>query len=354
MRVKKRNLICVAGMAALLAWTVYTILKGQTPEELARAILGADGRFLVLGAGVMALFLGFEAKATHSILRALGSPQPFRRCYFYSATGFFFSNITPSATGGQPAQVYYMNRDGVSVANGTIDMLLVTIGYHTAILTYGVLALCTGGGLTEQLGGQVGFLLGVGFTVFVVLNVAMILFLFLPNPARRLCRFGIRLAVRARPSLDREKWEEKLDNYISGYRQGAVVIRKTPGLLPKVYLLSLGQLGCSYLIPYLVYLSFGLEGASLWQMFSLQVLCSLSVGYLPLPGAAGAAENVFLRGFRTMFGTALVAPAMILTRTVSCYRVLLATGAVTGVGHLCRHRDRPAREEPAGGEKQAA
>ena len=344
---KKRDLICVAVMVLLLGWTAHTILKGQTPEELGQAILSADWRILLLGIPVMALFIGFEAKSTHSILRALGSPQPFRKCYFYSSVGFFFSNITPSATGGQPAQVYYMNRDGVSVANGTIDMLLVTIGYHTAILAYGVLALLTCGHLTERLGGQVGFLLGVGFTVFVVLNVAMILFLFLPNPARRLCLFCLNLAVRVRPTLNRAGLEEKLDGYISGYRQGAVVIRKTPGLLPKVLLCSLGQLGCTYLVPYLVYLAFGLGEASLWQVFSLQVLCSISVGYLPLPGAAGAAESVFLRGFQAIFGMALVAPAMILSRTVSCYLVLVVTGVVTAVGHLRgRRRLRPDQARP--------
>lgn len=331
---KKRNLIWLAVMAALLGWTAYTILKGQTPGELGAAIASADWRILALGIPVMALYLAFEAKSTHSILRALGSPQPFRKCYFYSCTGFFFSNITPSATGGQPAQVYYMNRDGVSVANGTIDMLLVTIGYHTSIVLYGGVALLTCGGLTEQLGGQVGFLLGVGFAVFIALNIAMILFLFLPNPARRLCRFGIRLAVRVRPSLDRARLEDRLDGYIEGYRQGAVVIRKTPKLLPKVLACSMGQMACTYLVPYLVYLAFGLGQFTLWQVCSLQVLCSIAVGYLPLPGAAGAAENVFLRGFQAIFGMGLVAPAMILSRTVSCYLMLVLTGLMTAVGHI--------------------
>ncbi len=350
---KKRNLIWLAVMAGLLGWTAYTILKGQTPAELADAILSADWRILILGIPVMALYIACEAKSTHSILRALGSPQPFRKCYFYSCTGFFFSNITPSATGGQPAQVYYMNRDGVSVANGTIDMLLVTIGYHTAIVLYGILALFLSGSLTEQLGGQVGFLLGVGFTVFIVLNIAMILFLFLPNPARRLCMFGIGVAVRVRPSLDRAKLEEKLDGYISGYRQGAVVIRKTPRLLPKVLACSLGQMACSYLVPYLVYRAFGLDGFSLFQVCALQVLVSIAVGYLPLPGSAGAAENVFLRGFLAIFGPALVAPAMILSRTVSCYLVLIVTGIITAVGHARRHRPCPVQEAP-NQEKQAA
>ena len=45
MRVKKKNLIWVAVMAALLGWTVYTILKKQTPGQLAEAIASADWRY---------------------------------------------------------------------------------------------------------------------------------------------------------------------------------------------------------------------------------------------------------------------------------------------------------------------
>ncbi len=353
LRLKRKNLIWVALMAALLGWTAYTILKEQTPGQLAEAILSADWRVLLLGVPVMALFIGFEAKSTHWILRALDCPQPFRKCYFYSCTGFFFSNITPSATGGQPAQIYYMNRDGVPPASGTIDMLLITIGYHTAMVGYGVAALVTSQDLTERLGGRIGFLLGVGFMIFIVLNVVMILFLFRPDPARKLCRALIALAARVRPGMDRAAWEEKLDVQVEEYRRGAAVIRKTPSLFPRVLLMSAGQLGCSYGMPYLIYRAFGLTGAGLWEVFALQVLCTIAVGYLPLPGAAGAAENVFLRGFAVIFGAALVAPAMILSRTMSCYLVLVVTGIVTAVGHVRgRKPPRPAAEAPA--EKKAA
>lgn len=351
---QKKNWIWLAVMAALLGWTAYTILKEQTPGQLASAIASADWRVLLLGIPVMALFIGFEAKSTHWILGALGVPQSFRKCYFYSCTGFFFSNITPSATGGQPAQVYYMNRDGVAPALGAIDMLLITIGYHTAMVGYGVLALITNHDLTEQLGGRIGFLLGLGFAIFLGLNVAMILFLFLPNPARRLCRMLIRLAVRVRPTLDRAALEEKLDGHIEGYREGAVLIRKAPGLLPKVLLMSAGQLACTYVMPYLIYRAFGMNAVSPWTAFSLQVLCAIAVGYLPLPGSAGAAEGVFLRSFSVIFGAGLVAPAMILSRTLSCYLVLVVTGIITAVGHVRGRRpNTPAAERP-GAQDEAA
>ncbi len=344
MKDKVKNLLCVGAVLALLVWTVHTILKEQTPGQLAAALLSANGWVLLLGLPLMGAFLCCEAAATHTILRSLGCPQPFRRCAYYSSVGFFFSTITPSATGGQPAQIVAMRRDGTPAASGALDMLLVTIGYNTAAMAWGVFALFTAGGLTERLGGQVGLLLGLGLAVFALLDVAMFLFLFLPGPARRLLHGCIALGARLWPALDRAGLEERADAHLAEYRRGAQLIRRSPGLLAQVVGLSMVQLACSYAMPYVVYRAFGLSGFSLWEIMALQALCSIAVGYLPLPGSAGAAEGVFLRGFVLIYGQTLVAPAMILSRTLNCYLVLLATGGVLAAGRALRRR--AAAEEP--------
>ena len=351
---RRWNWLWMAAVAVLLGWTVWSVLGAQSPAELALALTSADWRYLTLGLLLMAAFICCEGRASHLILRALGSPQPYRRCCFYSCSGFFFSNITPSATGGQPMQVYYMKRDGVPVVHGAMDMLLVTIGYHTAVVIFGAAALLFRGELLAVLGGGVGFLLGLGFAIFLVLDGAMLLLLFLPGPMERLGRFGIRLAFRLRPALDRERLEKRLAEELERYGQGARVLRSSPALLPQVILLSMGQLACSYAVPCLVCLAFGVEGVPFWTVFCLQVLCTIAVGYLPLPGSAGAAEGVFLQVFTYVFGPGLVAPAMILTRTVSCYAVLLATGGITAVGHLRGKRQHEACPEPVPAKERAA
>ena len=262
--------------------------------------------------------------------------------------GFFFSTITPSATGGQPAQVVAMSRDGVPAASGALDMLLVTIGYNTAAMFWGVYALLTAGGLTERLGGQVGLLLGLGLAIFALLDIFMFLFLFLPGPAKRLLYGCIALAARAYLPLDRAGLEARADQHLAEYRRGAGLIRRAPALLVQVVGLSMVQLACSYAMPYVVYRAFGLSGFGLGEIMALQALCAIAVGYLPLPGSAGAAENVFLRGFRLIYGEALVAPAMILSRTLNCYLVLAATGLVLAAGRSLR------RAAPAADQKSAA
>lgn len=349
MKNQAKNLICGGAVLTLLVWTVHTILKEQSPGQLAAALLSADWRILLLGLPLMALSLLCEAKSTHSILRALGCPQPLRRCAYYSCVGYFFSTITPSASGGQPAQIVAMTRDGTPAAVGALDMLLVTIGgYNTAAMGWAIYALCTAGSFTEHLGGQVGLLLGVGLAVFVLLDVGMFLFLFLPGPARSLLYGCIALAAKVWPGLDRTGLEAKADAQIAEYRRGADLIRRAPILLVKVLALSTLQLGCTYAMPYVVYRAFGLSGYTLGQAVALQALCSIAVVYLPLPGSAGAAENVFLRSFLLIFGAELVAPAMILSRTLSCYLVLIATALILVLGRIMRKRaDKVGQPAPA-------
>ena len=336
MKDKVKNILSAGVVFALLAWTARTILREQTPGQLRGALLGADWRVLLLGVLLMALCLCCEAKATHSILRTLGCPQPFRKCAYYSGVGFFFSTITPSSTGGQPAQVVAMKRDGVPAASGTLDMLLVTIGYNTAAMVWGVFALFTNRRLAQRLGSGVELLLGVGLAGLVLLDVGMLLFLFLPGPAKRLLHGGIGVAARVFPRLDRERLADLADAQLAKYRRGAELVRRAPALLAQVVGLSVAQLSCSYAIPYVVYRAFGLSGTGPGQIAALQALCSIAVGYLPLPRSAGAMENVLLRSFLLIYGEALVAPAMILTRTMNCYLVLAATGLMLAAGRALR------------------
>ena len=87
---RRRSWISIGVMALLLGWTAYSILRAQTPRQLAEAFAAANWPMLLLGIPVMMLYIGFEACSTWNVLRALGMPQSLRRCCFYSCTGFFF------------------------------------------------------------------------------------------------------------------------------------------------------------------------------------------------------------------------------------------------------------------------
>ena len=86
----------------------------------------------------MVVFFLCEAKNIQRGLSLFGSPAPYRSCLLYAVTGFFFSSVTPSASGGQPMQLYAMYRDGHSPAHGALALLLEFFSFQLAAVTLGV------------------------------------------------------------------------------------------------------------------------------------------------------------------------------------------------------------------------
>ena len=54
-------------------------------------------------------------------------------CIKYSFVGFFYSGITPSATGGQPMQLYYMQKEGHKVSDSSVVLMTVAVVYKLVL-----------------------------------------------------------------------------------------------------------------------------------------------------------------------------------------------------------------------------
>ena len=79
-------------------------------------------------------------------------------------------------------------------------------------------------------------------------------------------------------------------------------------------------------VPYFVYRSFGFHGYSFIQIFTTQLLLTLSVEMLPLPGSVGASESAFLILFGPIFTEDQIYSAILLSRGISFYLMLLLAG----------------------------
>lgn len=323
-------------MALLLVWTVF-LLADQPINQLWAGLRTARPAWLLAGFGLMGAYLLCEALSTHLVLRTLGTPAPLHRCLGYACVGFYFSTVTPSSTGGQPMQVCSMAKDGVPAAHGALDMLLVSICYQLAAALYALAAWVCFPGLTGGLGRTLKLLLLAGFTATLSLAGVMVLFLVRPGWCTKLAD-GVTALLRRLPWVKNPgAFRARLEEPIAQYTWGGSFLCRKPSLFPRLLALGLLQLGCLYLVPWTVYRAFGLTGHGAPELVALQSLMAVAVGLLPLPGAAGAAETAFLTGFAAFFGE-LVAPAVVLSRGISCYGMLLVTGLVCLAIHLRRRK----------------
>lgn len=331
---RKKNLAGMALIVGLMALTGFLLLRDQPFAKLAGILRRLNPAWLLLGLGLMLAFVGCEAMCSRLILGRLGHKTTYRRCLSYSFVGFYVSSITPSATGGQPAQVYCMSRDQIPAAHGALNMMLIAVCYQVVVVGYALAVAVLRFDLVRNLGGGLGLLLLFGGLVNGVLTAGMLCLMFLPNAARKLTGGVLGLLVRLRLVRDEAAARAKLEQQMEEYRRGAECVRANRGLVPVLLGLTVLQLTALFAVPLAVYHAFGLAGSGALDIIGTQALITLAVASLPLPGAVGASEGGFVTAMKLFFGAGLVTPAVLVSRGISFYSFLLISGGMTLAVHL--------------------
>jgi len=335
----KKNWLGLLMMAVLMGVTGAVLLRGQQMNLLWASMRQLKPQFLLFGLALMAGYVGCEALCTYQILGRLGHRVPYRHCLGYSFVGFYVSSITPSATGGQPAQIYYMSRDQIPAAHGALNMMLIAACYQVATLIWGGGIWLFLPAVHAEMDGGLGLLLLYGAGMMVLLTVGMVMVMFLPGPTRHIGEGVLALLARIRILRNPAAAREKLEHQLAEYARGADCVKHNPGLVLRVLALCLVQLGLAFSVPWAVYLAFGLKGHSWIQVAGVQALLTLAVCNIPLPGAVGAAEGSFVKAFVPVFGAGMVTPAMLVSRGISFYSFLFISFAVSIAVHLRTSRE---------------
>ena len=254
-------------------------------------------------------------------------------CALYSFVGFFFSCITPSATGGQPMQIYYMKKDKLPIPVTTLVLMIVTITYKAVLVLIGILLWIFG---KEFLTGYLGqymwvFYLGVALNVFCV--SFMMILVFAPGLAKWLMVKGMKLLEHFRFLKPRKSRLEKLENSMDQYHATAAFWAGHKLVILKVFLITFVQRIILFTVTYWVYRSLGFHEYGIVTLTILQSVISVSVDMLPLPGGMGISESLYLVIFAQVFGETLL-PAMLLSRGISYYVQMLISAVMTCVAHL--------------------
>jgi len=94
-------------LAALSIWAVVSQSKELSLTQMMEMIRKSEPAWFICGILCMFGFIYFEGAAILSIIKSIGYPRGQREGLIYSASDIYFSAITPSATGGQPASAFF-------------------------------------------------------------------------------------------------------------------------------------------------------------------------------------------------------------------------------------------------------
>lgn len=329
LKVNKKNIFNTIFFLLIVGITFYLLLKDQEIPLIVDSIRRANIVYLLLGFAAVIVFVYCEAVIIYYMMKKLHNPLGIISCIKYSFIGFFFSCITPGATGGQPAQLYYMKQDKANLGVATLVLLEVTIAYKSILIFIGMLVLTIKKRFVfHYLGKNIFFLyFGVITNIVVVFGLAMLIFH--TKTVRKLVIKLISFLTSINIIKDKENTIEKANVAFSRYNEGALFLKKHKKIMAIVFLITLVQRIALFSVTYYVYRAFGLSEYGIVDIVVLQSIISIAVDMLPLPGGIGISENLFLIIFKKIFKGSLIIPGMLLSRGISYYGLLIISAVVT-------------------------
>ncbi|MGN0507575.1 MAG: YbhN family protein [Lachnospiraceae bacterium] len=329
MQNKRKTLFEILFLVLVAGFTLWSIFHGKDVEAILHYTKEADPRYIALSIVCVFFFIWGESVILFYMLRSFHARIPAGRCYLYSCIGFFFSCITPSATGGQPAQIYYMNKDNIPVPVSTVILMVVTITYKLVLVVVG------GAVLLFRPQKVMYYLqpvlpwcyLGIALNIFCV--TFMCFLVFHPYLAERILLWLLELAEKLHLLRRKQERREKLRNGMQVYQETAAYLAGNKRIVVHAFFITVLQRFALFFVTSLTYLAFGYSGESLFDLLLLQAMISVSVDMLPLPGGMGISEGLFLHIFRPIFGAEFTIPAMLVSRGISYYGQLFISAVLT-------------------------
>ena len=162
----------------LIVFTFYFVFKDMDLKTVINTISDVKVFYLFIAAVSMCIFMLCEAINFRRNLSVFGYKTNLLKCINYSINGFFFSSITPSASGGQPMQVYQMYKDDVKISHATLVLFVEFIFFQTVTIMYALIGFVSQRSLL--LGNinslMVLFVVGVGCNLFMLMLIISVLF----------------------------------------------------------------------------------------------------------------------------------------------------------------------------------
>ncbi|EHC6486586.1 UPF0104 family protein [Listeria monocytogenes] len=325
----KKNLFNIAIVLAISIGFIIWQFQGVDISTFFASMLKVNPWWLLAAFAAMFIYWFLEAVVLQTASKPANKDQRFFSSFRITMIGQFFNTITPMATGGQPAQLVMLTKQGMDAGRGSSVLLVKFIIYQAmvvlnflVILIFGIHYLMTG--VT-----QLKFLVLLGFGVHVFVIAALIL-------VGRSQKFTTKLVhvllIPTRLFMKKEKvanLRNTLDEKIITFHEESSRIGKDWKLIVRCCFYTTLQLWIYFSIPFFILQAIGVTGIGLYMAITYHAFIIMFATVMPTPGGAGGAEYTFTLLFGMLLGPAKLLMALVLWRIITYYScIVFGAGAL--------------------------
>ena len=320
------------GISLLIAvLTIYTIVgqsKYFSVQLLMQVLRECSIPWMIAAVVCMFGFIWFEGLALVRISHYLGYGNTTNRGTLYGAADIFFSAITPSATGGQPASALFMIRDKMPASVATASLIINLVMYTLALLTIGLLAVVFGNNLFMGFSSLARIIIIIGFFLLVFLALMFYLLLKKGKILSNILNAIVNLLEKIHIVKNGDKKRMKIHMLTVEYQDCADVIFGKTKMLVEIFVINilqrLSQLGVSFMV-------FMAIGRGVKEAFDISIIqCFVAIGSncIPIPGAMGIADYLMIDGFSSIVGQAASGSLEMICRGITFYTCVILSGVI--------------------------
>ncbi len=319
-------------LAILTVWLVISSSKDFSWPAFLRYVATMKPGWLVAAVLSMLMFIAAEGMSYRFICKRLGYKTRLDQCLTWSAADIFFSALTPSATGGQPATAILMMRSGIPGATCSVVLLLNLVMYTLVILIISPVAIAICPNVFNMFGPLSKILVGAGFAIQLVLSLFFVFLILRDKLIWRIADGALSLLEKVRIIRKKGKYRKILADKMPEYRACVELGSKDPKLILGAFGFNLLQRVSLLLVPVCIYLGTGgtLQGAP--AAFGVQSCVVLGSNVAPLPGAMGVVDYLFLDGYSKL--TPNTVSMALLSRGISFYGCFALCGLIILVSRI--------------------
>ena len=320
----KLNIVLIVLVSFIV---VFFSLKDNFSESIDN-LLHLNYFWILIACLLMILNIVFQALSQYRFLKEVKPDYKFSSCLKLMTMALFFNGITPFSSGGQPFEVYLLNKEGIKMADSANALLQNFITYQFALIFVGTLAIIFNKIFNIFPDGNL--LKNVVLVGYIINVIVMSLIIFFSRAKKintkvfsKIFDFIFHFKFIKNKEEKRKKAEKALDDF---YNSTAMMKNNFNNTLYS-FLYNLLSLFCLYMIPLFVFYS-------LKEYDTINVIHSLVLSgytfligsFVPIPGATGGLEYGFMDFFGIFSKGAVLSSAMLVWRLITYYFGMLIGG----------------------------
>ena len=302
----------------LILGTYYFILKDYSIEEFFTSLKNCNPFILIWAFVLLISYAFFHCLYLKRMFYHLGYKINWYQALGYIMTEVYFSAITPSSMGGQPIEMIEMSKDKIPYRVNSVVILLNTLIYKVALVFLAIIGFLFFSQKLFTFNTLFNWLVLLGFVTTLLVMLLFFLLIYSEKLMYRIIQFVLKILKKFKVKNVAER-EAKLKESVKEYQECAKFTKKHPKILLEAFIILLLQRISILSISYVIYLSFGLNELSIFEVITFQVCITLGSDFVPFPGGVVVSEGLLLQANQVIYGAVLATSGMMLLRGISFY-----------------------------------